>query len=116
MEIINVSGPPPEDTNSPEYLEWHEREFVMRGNLVLNQSSQIEALQAHVRSLEMRVGGVVEAARGLVKPPKPLELVEDKNEAELPDRGAAMEEQEAAAEEEAALEMPEPEPDESDAP
>lgn len=88
MEIITVSGPPPDDPLSPEYLEWHEQEFVARGTLVLNQSSQIEALQAHVRSLERRVGDLVGAARGLVKPPPPpppLELVEDKNEVELPE-------------------------------
>lgn len=88
MEIITVSGPPPDDPLSPEYLAWHEQEFVARATLVLNQSSQIEALQAHVRSLERRVVDLVGAARGLVKPPPPpppLELVEDKNEVELPD-------------------------------
>lgn len=85
MEIVTVSGPPPDDTNSPEYLAWHEREFVMRGNLVLNQSSQIDAMAAHVRSLEKRVADIVMAARGLVKPPEPLELVEDKSQAKLPE-------------------------------
>ena len=88
MELIAVSGPAPEDTQSPEYLKWHEAEFNARGGLVIRQSSQITALQAHVSALENQLTGVIDTCRGLVKPPeppKPLELVEDVHDGPLPE-------------------------------
>ena len=78
MEVIAVSGPAPDDTQSPEYLQWHETEFNARGALVLRQSAQIQALQGQIAALEGNLGGLLETCRGLVKPPEPPkpELVE----------------------------------------
>ena len=86
MEVIAVSGPAPDDTQSPEYLQWHETEFNARGGLVLRQSAQIQALQGQIQALEGNLTGLLETCRGLVKPPEPPkpELVEDAPDGDAP--------------------------------